>query len=189
MYIHTHVHRSSLTLPTSNSQSNWSYLLGVNQEESGYQNKEHLKIYSYHLEKQLIYHAFFKRAQGRRFSPATRNITILLSKFPFPLLPPPHFNLKDLMTNSAGQALSSYGVLESLEPGCGPLLTSVEGPAASLCLLISLLASSYLFRCLLSLISPRPLISFFTILNVMVFYLSASVSVGPFLKQGVVRSE
>lgn len=108
----------------------------MNQEESGYQNKEHLKIYNYHLEKQLIYHAFFKRAQGRGFSPVPRNIAILLSKFPFPLLPPSHFNLKDPMTNSAGQALSLYGVLESLEPGCGPLLTRVEGPAASLCLLI-----------------------------------------------------
>lgn len=115
--------------------------------------KEHLKIYSYHLEKQLIYRAFFKRAQGRGFPPATRNITVLLSKFPFPLLPPPPFNLKDPMNNSAGQALSSHGVPESLEPDRGPLVTSVEGPAASSCLLIPLLASSYLFRYLSSLIS------------------------------------
>lgn len=89
------------------------------------------------------------------------------------------------MNNSAGQAFSSYGVLESLEPDCGPLLTSVEGPI-TLCLLLSLLALSYLFRYLLSLISfsLTHLFFFSLVLTGMVLYLSASVSVGPFLKQG-----
>lgn len=39
----------ALTLLASNSQFNWSYLLGVNQEDSVCINKEDLKLYSYNL--------------------------------------------------------------------------------------------------------------------------------------------
>lgn len=70
IFNHFHSYINTLTLSTSNYQFNWSYLWGVNQEDSVSKNKEHLKLYSYNLEKPLniTYHAFFKRAQERFLS-------------------------------------------------------------------------------------------------------------------------
>lgn len=105
--------------PPQNSQSNWSYLLGVNQEDIGCENKEHMETFSYNLEKQLICHAFFKTAPERFLSHyqeyCSSSEQMSVSSSPSPLI----FNLKDTMNNLAGQPLPLYHVLESLEPDCG----------------------------------------------------------------------
>lgn len=112
IFIHFHIYINTLTLSTSNYQFNWSYLLGLNQEESVYKNKEHLNLYSYNVEKQLnrAYHAFFKKAQERLLSHCQEYCSsseqISFSWSPSPLI----FHLKDVMNNLAGQALSLYHV-------------------------------------------------------------------------------
>lgn len=94
IFIHFHIYINTLTLSTSNYRFNWYYLLGVNQEESVYKNKEHLKLYSYNVEKQLnrAYHAFFKKGPREVALPLSGILQFFWANFFFLVSLPSHFS-------------------------------------------------------------------------------------------------